>query len=134
MSQSRRPCAGLWNTPMVHLNGDLTTCCLDLALENRLGNLVSESLQSLWQGPTIHRWRLAQIRGEFENSGPCCTHCNFESAGAATDEHIKAYLEKTGETAALEAFLRSRESASGTCHRGQAIPGKSTLARGSTEE
>ena len=109
MSKRRPPCAGLWNTPMVHLNGALTTCCLDPKLKNTLGNLSSHSLQSLWQGPTIHRWRLAQIRGLFEESGPACIECDWWSAGRYPRERIEAYLKENGELELLETFRRDSQ-------------------------
>lgn len=93
----RPPCAGLWETPIVHVNGDLTTCCLDTQILNRLGNLREHSLDTLWNGPELHRWRVAQIRGDFAASGPYCTACNWRSAGAYSPEKSRAYLVKTGE-------------------------------------
>lgn len=67
---------------MVHVDGDVTTCCLDEHLENRLGNLRETPLRELWHGETINRWRLAQVDGNFEDSGPLCPRCNWQSAGA----------------------------------------------------
>lgn len=88
----RPPCAGLWNTPMVHVDGSLTTCCLDEGLKNKLGNLKEKSLVELWNGPTINRWRKAQIEGKFEESGPLCSSCNWRSAGAYPKHKAEAWL------------------------------------------
>ena len=112
MGRGRRPCAGLWETPAVNHNGDVTTCCLDVRMENRLGNLTEQSLLEIWRGATIHAWRLAQIRGDFAASGPACPGCNFASAGTYPEEKIRAYLERTGEAGALAEYLaRSEEDA-----------------------
>ena len=92
----RRPCAGLWNTPMVYVNGDLTTCCLDQHLENKLGNLTESSFDSLWNGPKNHRWRVLQVLDKYAESGPYCGACNWQSAGAMPHDKVVAYLEKTG--------------------------------------
>jgi len=80
---------------MVHVDGDVTTCCLDEHLENKLGNLREKPLAEIWNGKTLHAWRLAQIRGQFENSGPLCTRCNWKSAGTYPQEKVDAYLKKT---------------------------------------
>lgn len=88
----RPPCAGLWTTPMVHIDGTLTTCCMDEHLENRLGNLGKESLADLWYGDTIERWRMAQVEGRFHQSGPYCTRCNWPSAGALPAHLLEAWL------------------------------------------
>ena len=90
----RPPCAGLWNTPMVHVDGDVTTCCLDEHLVNKLGNLTETPLSELWSGDTIHAWRVAQIEGRFEDSGPLCTSCNWRSAGSYPDDKAAAYMER----------------------------------------
>ena len=57
MAEKRPPCAGLWNTPMVQVNGDVTTCCLDEHLENKLGNLREQTLGEIWNGDTIESWQ-----------------------------------------------------------------------------
>ena len=88
----RPPCAGLWETPMVQVNGDLTTCCLDERLENRLGNVQKTPLRELWSGPPVNAWRLAHAAGDFAASGPACQTCNWASAGAYPDDKLEAWL------------------------------------------
>jgi len=97
MSDRRPPCAGLWNTPMVHTDGRLTTCCLDEHMENVLGKLSESSLAELWWGPTIHAWRMAQIQGRFENSGPFCNRCNWRSAGTYPPDKVEEYSREHGD-------------------------------------
>lgn len=89
----RPPCAGLWNTPMVHVDGDVTTCCLDEHLENKIGNLRQNSLAQLWHGDTMNQWRMAHVEGRFEDSGPLCTRCNWQSAGALPDDKARAWVD-----------------------------------------
>ena len=118
MTTRRPPCAGLWNTPIVHINGDLTTCCLDTKLKNRLGNLREHTLDALWNGETLRAWRLAQIRGDFAASGPYCTECNWRSAGTYPREKVIAWLEKIGENVladALRVESGGAEAASASC-------------------
>ena len=76
---------------MVHVNGDVTTCCLDERLENRIGNVNETPLAELWTAPTIEAWRLAHAEGRFEDSGPYCTRCNWRSAGAYPPEKVAAW-------------------------------------------
>lgn len=82
---------------MVHVDGTVTTCCLDEHLVNRLGNVRDTPLAEIWSGETVHRWRVAHAKGRFEESGPLCTSCNWRSAGAATPEEVEVYLQRTGE-------------------------------------
>ena len=116
-SEPRRPaCAGLWDTPMVTVNGDLTTCCLDERLENRLGNINETPLATLWNGETVHRWRIAHAEGRFEDSGPLCTRCNWRSAGAVDEARLQKYLRETGESTP-HSWLRSALHAARNPHR-----------------
>ena len=93
-SKKRPPCAGLWTTPMVQVNGDVTTCCLDEHLVNKIGNLTEQSLAEIWNSEQMNQWRLAQIEGRFEDSGPLCTRCNWRSAGGYPNEDAKRWKAK----------------------------------------
>ena len=81
---------------MVHVDGSVTTCCLDEHLVNRLGNLKCQTLGEIWNGEEVTRWRNAQIAGRFEESGPLCTRCNWRSAGAYPPEKVKEWLRRQG--------------------------------------
>jgi radical SAM protein with 4Fe4S-binding SPASM domain len=93
-SERRPPCAGLWSTPMVQVNGDVTTCCLDEHLVNKVGNLSEQSLSEIWNSDKLNAWRLAQIEGRFADSGPLCTQCNWRSAGEYPADQAKQWKEK----------------------------------------
>lgn len=90
--EKRPPCAGLWNTPMIHVNGDVTTCCLDEHLVNKIGNVRERSLSELWYGKKMNAWRLAHVEGRFSDSGPLCDSCNWRSAGAYPDSKVRKWL------------------------------------------
>ena len=77
---------------MVHVDGRLTTCCLDEHLENCLGNIREKSLDEMWNGETIEAWRLAHVEGRFEDSGPLCTRCNWRSAGAWPEDQVATWM------------------------------------------
>jgi len=111
MDRRRPPCSGLWETPTVHVSGDLTTCCLDDHLLNRLGNLAESSLDELWYGEELHGWRVAQIEGRFADSGPFCSRCNWQSAGIYPDEQVREYLSRTGEFDVLRRWIRRADGA-----------------------
>ena len=95
-SEKRPPCAGLWTTPMVQVNGDVTTCCLDEHLVNKIGNLTQQSLVDIWNSEQMNQWRIAQIEGRFEDSGPLCTKCNWRSAGGHPTEDAERWKIKGG--------------------------------------
>ena len=80
---------------MVHIDGTVTTCCLDEHMENRLGRLSEHSLADLWYGAQIETWRHAQVEGHFEASGPFCTRCNWSSAGALPPDKVEMWLKRS---------------------------------------
>ncbi|MCB9760423.1 MAG: SPASM domain-containing protein [Alphaproteobacteria bacterium] len=104
----RPPCAGLWSTPMVHVDGSVTTCCLDEHMENRIGNLRETPLAQLWNGEIMNAWRRAHVEGRFEDSGPLCPRCNWRSAGATPDETVEAWLARVGDDALIERWRARR--------------------------
>jgi radical SAM protein with 4Fe4S-binding SPASM domain len=77
---------------MIHVNGDVTTCCLDEKLENRIGNITTQSLSKLWYGEKMDAWRLAHVEGRFAESGPLCDRCNWRSAGGYPPEKAADWL------------------------------------------
>lgn len=79
---------------MIHVNGDVTTCCLDEKLENRIGNITTQALSKLWYGKKMNAWRLAHVEGRFSESGPLCDRCNWRSAGGYPPEKAAAWLRK----------------------------------------
>jgi radical SAM protein with 4Fe4S-binding SPASM domain len=87
---------------MVHVDGSLTTCCLDEGLENRIGNIREKPLRDLWYGKKMHAWRIAHIQGDFAASGPLCTRCNWQSAGSYPLDKAARYLEATSEDEILK--------------------------------
>ena len=76
----------------MHVDGDVTTCCLDEHLVNRLGNIKTQPLSQIWDSPKINRWRLAHIEGRFNESGPLCDRCNWKSAGAYPPDKVAVWL------------------------------------------
>ncbi len=66
---------------MVHVDGSVTTCCLDEHLENVVGNLSEHSMGEIWYGEAMNRRRQDHIEGRFAESGPLCTRCKWQSAG-----------------------------------------------------
>lgn len=89
---------------MVQVDGRVTTCCLDEGLENVIGNVRDQPLAELWNGPLLHRWRVAHAEGRFADSGPYCTRCDWRGAGAMPESAVADYLARTGERSALRRF------------------------------
>ncbi len=68
------PCLMLWKTLAVLWNGDVTVCCTDIIGDLVVGNILKESLQSLWKGSKLSQIRNVHLKGEFEKL-PKCRNC-----------------------------------------------------------
>ncbi len=89
-----QPCADLRETITIDAYGNVTTCCFDINMENKLGNIHSENLYYLWNNRKINGWRKAQLKGDFKKSGPLCARCSFRSIGNLSSPKIQECKEK----------------------------------------
>ena len=94
---------------MVHVTGDVTVCCLDEHLENKIGNLRDTPLSELWNGETMQTWRRAQVEGRFSDSGPLCTRRNWRSAGAAPDSTVERWLDMIRDSGLKRRWLERKK-------------------------
>ena len=49
----------------------------------------------------MNQWRIAQMEGRFEDSGPLCTKCNWRSAGGYPAEEAHTMENRMGATKLL---------------------------------
>jgi len=70
------PCKALWGTMAVHVNGDVSLCCMDTTSEILLGNLERQTIREIWNDG-----RLAKIRKIHMNKQRAqikmCDGCNL---------------------------------------------------------
>lgn len=78
----RRPCPGLWYTPVVRQDGHLVMCCADLRSELDLGSLAVSGFRELWEGPRARAEREKHRNGVFEGVCAGCGGINWYTLGA----------------------------------------------------
>ncbi|MDD2714746.1 MAG: radical SAM protein [Candidatus Wallbacteria bacterium] len=110
---SRPVCSAPFKSPCIMWDGTLTVCCFDPAMQYCLGNLRDKTFTELWHGPLMDKFRLSQIRGEFDkiitaDGFPKCLHCTGYDTPRITDEEIRQYLAATGRTDEWNYYLRRR--------------------------
>jgi radical SAM protein with 4Fe4S-binding SPASM domain len=68
----RTLCKTLWNFMIVLTNGDVVPCCRDYLYELKMGNLIRQSLNDVWNGVEYNKLR------ELHSSGNCLKNsvCN----------------------------------------------------------
>ena len=73
-SGARYPCKLLWSTVVMFWNGDLSCCCIDFDGKLIVGNIMNESLKSIWTSEKYKRFRMlhkTKRQNEMEMCGSC---------------------------------------------------------------
>jgi MoaA/NifB/PqqE/SkfB family radical SAM enzyme len=65
------PCSFLWYALNVGFDGTVVPCCLDFARKYPVGDLKTQSLMEVWNGPLLVALRERMIRGEAEEVELC---------------------------------------------------------------
>ena len=102
---ARRPCPGLWKTPVIRHDGQLMACCADVDGHIQVGNLRDHTFQELWEGENMNRYRVWHIVGEFHQI-PTCEGCGGIGWIEMSDDEIHQWLEETGHLDLLPVYLR----------------------------
>ena len=92
---ARKPCPGLWKTPVIRWDGQLMACCADVGGEIPLGNLHDADFEELWDGPLMTQYRLWHIEGAFWKM-PKCLNCGGINYHKFDDQEVEAFLERKG--------------------------------------
>ncbi len=67
------PCPEIYDKLTVHWDGAVRVCCNDYSGKTNLGNIVTDSLESIWRHPTIEAYRDRIDAGDY--GGPLCSVC-----------------------------------------------------------
>ncbi len=110
MGTGRRPCPGLWKTPVIRWDGQLTVCCADVRGQIEVGNVAEADFDTLWNGPRMTRYRIWHILGQFDRM-PLCAGCGGINFYRMTDDEIRAYLARIGRLDLFPRYLARMKEA-----------------------
>ncbi len=65
------PCRYLWSVLLVNYDGTVIMCCEDYEQKYPLGNLRSQSMMEVFNGPIAAGQRRNQLAGDFDTPGVC---------------------------------------------------------------
>jgi len=71
-----RPCQRPFVKAYILYNGDMVLCNSDWWRTTIIGNVMEESLESLWHSPRLMEIRRHQVRGAFP-AGSLCAGCDY---------------------------------------------------------
>lgn len=73
--RDRNPCDYLWTSLSVQHDGSVALCCEDFEGRIALGNVRRQSLEEIWRGPLLQKYRQAHLAGR-RGSMPLCRGCH----------------------------------------------------------
>ncbi|OHE58689.1 MAG: hypothetical protein A2Z47_14340 [Thermodesulfovibrio sp. RBG_19FT_COMBO_42_12] len=69
------PCIHPWTELVFSADGIAGLCCLDYNLTARLGSVLDKSVEEIWKGKALDKYRQRMINLEYEKIN-CCKRCN----------------------------------------------------------
>lgn len=77
-SGKRSACWSLYDSLMVHHNGEAAMCCVDTHYENKIGNVFSSGVKSVWNGVFFKQVRSLHETGQADQVS-ICSKCELWS-------------------------------------------------------
>ena len=71
----RVPCELLYNSINIDYKGDVSLCCLDVFIEEKMGNVFDKGVKNVWLGEAFNKARSDHESGNF-NSIKMCRKCD----------------------------------------------------------
>lgn len=86
----RYPCPFLWYHPYIGWDGVVSPCCVDFRYKEILGNVKSQSIESIWKGNHLNQLRQVHLDARYEEI-ELCRKCTYWSQG---NDDISSWLRK----------------------------------------
>lgn len=95
--KTKSVCGFPFYTMSIHANGDVSVCCIDWEKKTLLGNVYTESLIGMWNGPKLKEIRLAHLEGARSRLQGCST-CDyfFDNCPENLDEDSEKIIQRLG--------------------------------------
>jgi radical SAM protein with 4Fe4S-binding SPASM domain len=85
------PCTQLWKWMVVYWDGSVVLCCADMFSQTIVGDLKSDSISEIWNGPNMKSYR-NQMVGRKRFEVPLCHDCDIHLSW----HNLKEYYDKDG--------------------------------------
>jgi len=83
--EMRTPCPAIYSTMAIHVDGQVSVCCLDGLKQTNMGNVFKDGVKGVWSGPEFRRVRQAHESGDYD-AVPFCKNCNGWAQNAFEDQ------------------------------------------------
>ncbi|WP_109117499.1 radical SAM protein [Azospirillum sp. TSO22-1] len=81
----RQPCHALYSTMAIHVDGNVSLCCLDGFGDTNVGNVFKDGVRGVWHGPKLTEVRRLHEQGRYDEV-PFCTNCDRWASNAYEEE------------------------------------------------
>ena len=85
------PCTQLWKWMVVYWDGSTVLCCADMFSQTVVGDLKTNSITEVWNGPVMKKFREKMVNRERFKI-PICQDCDIHLSW----HNLNAYYDKTG--------------------------------------
>lgn len=73
--ENYHPCNWLWKSLAIYWDGRVASCCADFTADQVIGDLKTQSLMDVWNGPAMVALRTLQVEGRYQEA-PLCGGCD----------------------------------------------------------
>lgn len=71
INTKRYPCYHLWLAPTILWDGDFVICCSDYGRKSLMGNIKNQTINEIWKGEKMQKYRRAHLSGNYDEAAPC---------------------------------------------------------------
>ncbi len=75
LTEDRKPCSALYTTMAMHVDGNVSYCCLDGFADTSVGNVFDEGVAAVWHGEKLNQVRHWHETGQWDKV-PFCKNCD----------------------------------------------------------
>jgi len=73
--ENYHPCNWLWKSMAIYWDGRVASCCADFSGDQIIGDVKTQSLREIWNGPGLVKLRAMQVEGRYKEA-PLCSGCD----------------------------------------------------------
>jgi len=111
-SARKHPCKLMWQSMVVAWDGKVVPCCYDYDTKMVMGDLKTQTVEEIWNGPAYVALRQAEVEGR--NGSALCANCTIAPGHASNPARLQrleagtAQLRKRDHRTRVAAFLPPR--------------------------
>jgi MoaA/NifB/PqqE/SkfB family radical SAM enzyme len=91
--ENYHPCNWLWKSLAIYWDGRVASCCADFSGDQVIGDVKTQTLREIWNGPGMVALRLLQVQGRYKDA-TLCSGCDAVWQRESTAWHAFSKVER----------------------------------------